>query len=65
MLDLFMWLSYRCFFAKGKESIRIFGRPGWSATWLSIHDLGDPQRSRTRPDAIWVLVAGVAGLHRQ
>ena len=25
LLDLFMWLSYRCFMAKGEESIPIFG----------------------------------------
>jgi hypothetical protein len=25
VLDLFMWLSYRCFTAKGTESIPLFG----------------------------------------
>ncbi len=28
VLDLFMWLSYRCFVAKGPESIPIFGPSG-------------------------------------
>ena len=31
VLDLFMWLSYRCFFAKGQESIPIFGEYGIAA----------------------------------
>ena len=31
VLDLFMWLSYRCFTAKGTESIPLF-RPLW-ARW--------------------------------
>jgi len=30
ILDLFVWLSYRCFTCKGKESIPIFGNFGWS-----------------------------------
>jgi putative heme degradation protein len=28
VLDLFMWLSYRCFVAKGKEMIPLFGSRG-------------------------------------
>jgi hypothetical protein len=28
VLDLFMWLSYRCFLAKGKETIPLFGLYG-------------------------------------
>jgi hypothetical protein len=31
VLDLFMWLSYRCFSAKGEESIPIFGNFGLAA----------------------------------
>jgi Plasmid encoded RepA protein len=31
VLDLFMWLSYRCFVAKGDESIPLFGRFGLAA----------------------------------
>ena len=30
-LDLFMWLSYRCFTAKGQERIAIFGEFGLAA----------------------------------
>jgi hypothetical protein len=28
VLDLYMWLSYRCFMAKGVETIPIFGEFG-------------------------------------
>lgn len=31
VLDLFMWLAYRCFSAKGEESIPIFGDYGLAA----------------------------------
>src|SRR5215471_16032413 len=30
-LDLFMWLSYRCFSAKGEEEVPIFGSRGLAA----------------------------------
>jgi hypothetical protein len=31
VLDLFMWLSYRCFLAKGEEAVPIFGGYGLAA----------------------------------
>jgi hypothetical protein len=42
ILDLFMWLSYRCFFAKGRESIRCSAHSVSSMNWtaLSIPDRG-------------------------
>jgi len=42
VLDLFMWLSYRCFFAKGEESIPIFGSFGLA------HQIGSIEYSRPR-----------------
>ena len=42
ILDLFMWLSYRCFFAKGRESIPLFGGFGL------FHELGSIEYSRPR-----------------
>jgi hypothetical protein len=42
VLDLFVWLSYRCFTAKGKESIPIFGPFGL------IHQLGAGEYARPR-----------------
>ena len=41
VLDLYMWLSYRCFKAKGPESIPIFGRFG-------LGQLGSVEYSRPR-----------------
>ena len=41
-LDLFMWLSYRCFCAKGEEEIPIFGARGLAA------QLGNAEYSRPR-----------------
>jgi len=31
VLDLFVWLSYRCYTANGRESIPVFGTRGWWA----------------------------------
>jgi hypothetical protein len=42
VLDLFMWLSYRCFKAKGPESIPIFGEFGL------VHQIGTVEYSRPR-----------------
>ena len=36
VLDLFMWLSYRCFIAKGKETIPLFGPRGLASQIGSI-----------------------------
>jgi hypothetical protein len=59
VLDLFMWLSYRCFFAKGEESIPIFGEYGLAAQHGSV-DYSRPRRLRAMLDqwlrcvhAIW------------
>jgi hypothetical protein len=42
VLDLFMWLSYRCFKARGPESIPIFGELGL------VHQIGTVEYSRPR-----------------
>ena len=42
VLDLFMWLSYRCFLARGRESIPIFGPFGL------VSQLGSVEYSRPR-----------------
>jgi hypothetical protein len=42
VLDLFMWLSYRCFKAKGLESIPLFGNFGLA------NQIGTTEYSRTR-----------------
>jgi Plasmid encoded RepA protein len=49
VLDLFMWLSYRCFFAKGKESIPIFGPSGLVSQIGSV-EYSRPRRFRAKLD---------------
>ena len=46
-LDLFMWLSYRCFVAKGEESIPIFGPMGLVAQIGSV-EYARPRRLREK-----------------
>ncbi len=46
-LDLFMWLSYRCFTAKGLESIPIFGDFGLAGQ-LGSADYTRPRKFRER-----------------
>ena len=46
-LDLLMWLSYRCFTAKGQERIPIFGDFGL-ATQLGSADYARPRKFRER-----------------
>jgi hypothetical protein len=46
-LDLFMWLSYRCFTAKGQEPIPIFGNFGLAAQ-LGSGDYARPRKFRER-----------------
>lgn len=46
-LDLYMWLSYRCFTAKGKERIPIFGDFGLAAQ-LGRVDYARPRKFRER-----------------
>ena len=45
VLDLFMWLSYRCFTAKGTESIQLFGNSG-PANQIGTTDCSRPRRFR-------------------
>ena len=42
-LDLFMWLSYRCFVALGQESIPLFGERGL-ANQLGLIEYSRPRR---------------------
>jgi hypothetical protein len=42
VLDLYMWLSYRCFKAKGPERIPLFGKFGLA------HQIGTADYSRPR-----------------
>jgi hypothetical protein len=46
-LDLFMWLSYRCFVATGQESIPLFGARGL-ANQLGSIEYSRPRRFRTK-----------------
>jgi hypothetical protein len=46
-LDLFMWLSYRCFVATGQESIPLFGTHGL-ANQLGSIEYSRPRRFRTK-----------------
>jgi hypothetical protein len=47
LLDLFMWLSYRCFMAEGEESIPIFGRVGLVAQ-IDSAEYARPRRMREK-----------------
>jgi hypothetical protein len=47
LLDLFMWLSYRCFVAKGLESIPLFGPFGLTQQ-LGCAECSRPSRFRAR-----------------
>ena len=47
LLDLFMWLSYRCFVAKGQEAIPLFGPLGVVAQ-IGTADYTRPRRLRQR-----------------
>jgi hypothetical protein len=50
VLDLFMWLSYRCFLAKGQERIPLFGEYGLAKQIGSI-EYARPRRFREKLDA--------------
>jgi replication initiator protein len=50
VLDLFMWLSFRCFLAKGKETIPLFGPYGLASQIGSI-EYARPRRFREKLDA--------------
>jgi hypothetical protein len=47
VLDLFMWLSYRCFLAKGRERIPLFGTCGLASQIGSI-EYARPRRFREK-----------------
>jgi hypothetical protein len=47
LLDLFMWLSYRCFLSKREEVIPIFGAYGVAAQ-IGTSDYSRPRRLRQR-----------------
>jgi hypothetical protein len=49
VLDLFMWLSYRCFLAKGQESIPLLGDFGLASQIGSI-EYARPRRFREKLD---------------
>jgi hypothetical protein len=49
VLDLFMWLSYRCFLARGKERIPLFGACGLASQIGSI-EYARPRRFREKLD---------------
>ncbi len=64
ILDLFMWLSYRCFSAKGEEAIPIFGSRGLAAQ-LGNTEYARPRRFREKLEE-WLSrnsrnMAGVSG----
>jgi hypothetical protein len=56
-LDLFMWVSYRCFTAKGQERVPIFGDFGL-ANQLGNADYARPRKFRERLDRWLDLVRG-------
>jgi Plasmid encoded RepA protein len=49
VLDLFMWLCYRCFVSKGEESIPLFGKYGLASQLGSI-EYSRPRRFRAMLD---------------
>ena len=46
-LDLFMWLSYRCFIARGRECVPLFGAAGL-VNQLGSRDYARPRKFRER-----------------
>jgi hypothetical protein len=50
VLDLFMWLSYRCFLAKDKERIPLFGAYGLASQIGSV-EYARPRRFREKLDS--------------
>jgi hypothetical protein len=58
VLDLYMWLSYRCFKAKGEESIPIFGEFGL-ANQLGCVEYSRPRRFRAMLDPWLTAIRGI------
>jgi hypothetical protein len=54
-LDLFMWLSYRCFLAKGRERVPLFGDFGL-VSQLGSSDYARPRKFRERLDGWLALI---------
>ena len=52
ILDLFVWLSYRCFTCRRKESIPIFGNFGLGRQIVSV-EYARPRRFREKLD-LWI-----------
>jgi hypothetical protein len=50
VLDLFLWLSYRCFLVKGRETIPLFGAYGLASQLGSI-EYARPRRFREKLDS--------------
>jgi len=57
-LDLFMWLSYRCFSAKGEEEVPIFGARGLAAQLGNV-EYGRPRRFRQKLEASLDVIRGM------
>lgn len=58
VLDLYMWLSYRCFKAEGSESIPIFGEFGL-ANQLGCAEYSRPRRFRAMLDQWLKVIRGI------
>jgi hypothetical protein len=58
VLDLYMWLSYRCFKAKGPEVIPIFGEFGL-ANQLGCVEYSRPRRFRAMLDQWLLAIRGI------
>jgi len=59
VLDLFMWLCYRCFVSKGEESIPLFGKYGLASQLGSV-EYSRPRRFRAMLDQ-WLGVVRALG----
>jgi Plasmid encoded RepA protein len=57
-LDLFTWLSYRCFSAKGEEAIPIFGSRGLAAQ-LGNTEYARPRRFREKLEDSLYAIHGI------
>jgi len=55
-LDLFTWLSYRCFIAKGPECVPLFGQSGL-VNQLGSSDYARPRKFRERLER-WLVLVG-------
>lgn len=58
ILDLFMWLSYRCFSAKGEEEVPIFGSRGLAAQLGNV-EYSRPRRFRQKLEASLDAIRGM------